>query len=162
MVGTLLIKEFLTNMTTEGRPSKVLIVAPPAIMGSWIETIQIFDEQESDENAKMAGRAKIRSTGRLQTAMAGIGVSEDIEIEEEDDEVEDEEVEGGEGEATEEVDEEKDGEAQDAPKETWYTDDKLRKTLYNTFDGLDFGLIIVDESHKLRNADTNIHKIPTN
>lgn len=161
VVGTLLIKEFLTNMTTEGRPGKVLIVAPPAIMGSWRETIQIFDEQESDENAKMESHVKIRSTGRLQTAMAGIGVSEDIEIEEEDEDdvVEEEEVEGGEGEATEEVDEEKDGEAQDAPKETWDTIDKLRKTLYNTFDGLDFGLIIVDESHKLRNADTNIHNI---
>lgn len=44
MVGIMLIKRFLEDGNREGRERNVLVVTPPAIKKSWIETIALFDE----------------------------------------------------------------------------------------------------------------------
>ena len=43
VVGMLLIRHFLENAESLGRPAKVLIVTPPAIKSAWKETIDEFD-----------------------------------------------------------------------------------------------------------------------
>ena len=44
VVGMLLIRHFLENAESLGRPAKVLIVTPPAIKSAWKETIDEFQE----------------------------------------------------------------------------------------------------------------------
>ena len=44
IVGTLIIKRFLSVPLDDGRERKVLIITPPAIQSAWKKTIEQFDK----------------------------------------------------------------------------------------------------------------------
>ena len=112
IVGTLIIKRFLSVPEDDGRERKVLIISPPAIQSAWNKTIAMFD---ADTEEKIAPYIDLITTGRIG------GVVDDEDWDDDDDE-------GDSGE----------------------------------FDGVlqnkNYGLIIIDESHKFRNSTTLMYE----
>lgn len=106
MVGIMVIKRYLLEYGFE-RP--VLIVSPPAIKGSWIETIDYFDK---GHDFKIKNHVQFISTG-------SIGKLVDDEDEEDND------------------------------------SDEFESTIDLN---QNYGLVLVDESHKFRNSDTNMYQ----
>lgn len=49
VVGILLIRHFLENAELLGRPTKVLIITPPAIKKNWVKTIRDFDTNHHNQ-----------------------------------------------------------------------------------------------------------------
>ena len=76
IIGTLIIKRFLSVPENDGRERKVLIITPPAIQSGWKKTIAIFDK-DSDE--KIAPYIDFITTGRIPN------VTEEDDWEENDD-----------------------------------------------------------------------------
>ena len=76
IIGTLIIKRFLSVPENDGRERKVLIITPPAIQSGWKKTIAIFDK-DSDE--KIAPYIDFITTGRIAN------VTEEDDWEENDD-----------------------------------------------------------------------------
>lgn len=120
IVGTLIIKRFLSMPDEGGRAHKVLVVTPPAILSGWKETIKQFDEN-AKENNKISSFIDFVTTGRVTY------FSDDIsEIDEDNDDDEDNE------------------------------DD--RQDFNSDFNSDNYGLIIIDESHRFRNSNTKMYK----
>lgn len=113
IIGTLIIKRFLSVPEDDGRERKVLVITPPAIQSGWKKAITMFDK-DSDE--KIAPYIDFITTGRIGN------VTEDESWEDSDDDSAD----TGEFEGT--------------------LQDK------------DYGLIIIDESHKFRNSATLMYQ----
>ena len=76
IIGTLIIKHFLSVPENDGRERKVLIITPPAIQSGWKKTIAMFDK-DSDE--KIAPYIDFITTGRIAN------VTEEDDWEENDD-----------------------------------------------------------------------------
>ena len=113
VVGTLLVKHFLSLPDDDGRDRKVLIVTPPAIQSAWKETIDLFDK---DAICKIKNEIDFITTGSISKLVDDLDeVFED----------------------SEELD----------------TGD-----FSSTLDYKNYGLIIVDESHKFRNSGTAMYK----
>ena len=113
IIGTLIIKRFLSVPEDDGRERKVLVVTPPAIQSGWKKAIAMFDK-DSDE--KIAPYIDFITTGRIGN------VTED---------------------------------------ESWEDDDDDSADT-GEFEGMlqdkDYGLIIIDESHKFRNSATLMYQ----
>lgn len=112
IIGTLIIKRFLSMPEDDGRERKVLVITPPAIQSGWKKTIALFDK---DTEEKIAPYIDFITTGRI----GNLDGDEDIA---DDDDSED----SGEF----------DGTLQDK----------------------NYGLIIIDESHKFRNSNTIMYR----
>lgn len=108
VVGTMLIKHFLSLPDKDSREHKVLIVTPPAIKKGWEETIADFDK---DSNDKIEPYVTFITTGSI-----GNLVDDDEDVDYDDSDF-DEEIEQ-----------------------------------------VNYGLILVDESHKFRNSETKMYK----
>lgn len=76
IIGTLIIKRFLSVPEDDGRERKVLVVTPPAIQSSWKKTIAMFDK---DSEEKIAPYIDFITTGRIGN------VAEDEDWEDDDD-----------------------------------------------------------------------------
>ena len=76
IIGTLIIKHFLSVPEDDGRERKVLVITPPAIQTGWKKTIAMFD-RDSDE--KIAQYIDFITTGRIGN------VTEDESWEDDDD-----------------------------------------------------------------------------
>ncbi|MFC2654387.1 MAG: helicase-related protein [Segatella salivae] len=76
IIGTLIIKHFLSVPEDDGRERKVLVITPPAIQSGWKKTIAMFDK-DSDE--KIAPYIDFITTGRIGN------VTEDESWEDDDD-----------------------------------------------------------------------------
>ena len=76
IIGTLIIKRFLSVPENDGRERKVLIITPPAIQSGWKKTIAMFDK-DSDE--KIAPYIDFITIGRIAN------VTEEDDWEENDD-----------------------------------------------------------------------------
>ncbi len=113
IVGALVIKHFLQFPDGDGRERKVLIVTPPAIKSTWVDTISVFDK---DAIEKMADCVDYVTTGSVEKLMA------------------DSHIDAG---------------GSDDEQDTGDFDDEL---CYENY-----GLIIIDESHKFRNSGTNMY-----
>ncbi|WP_423911785.1 helicase-related protein [Capnocytophaga gingivalis] len=62
IIGTLIIKRFLSVPEEDGRERKVLIITPPAIQSSWKKTIAAFDK---DTDEKITPFIDFITTGRI-------------------------------------------------------------------------------------------------
>ncbi|MDD3320074.1 MAG: helicase-related protein [Paludibacter sp.] len=114
MVGIMLLKRFLTDADPEGRNRNILLVTPPAIKKSWVETIALFDKDQDD---KIGNHIEFITTGSIGKLTETI-----VEEDEEDIENESGEFEG-------------------------------------SFDNSkNYGLILIDESHKFRNSNTQMYQ----
>ncbi len=109
IVGTLIIKRFLSVPEDDGRARKVLVITPPAIQRGWIKTVDSFDKNSDD---KIKPCIDFITTGRI----ANIGNDENF----------------------------------DDDEDTGDFGESLTDTNY--------GLIIIDESHKFRNSDTIMYR----
>ena len=109
IIGTLIIKRFLSVPEDDGRERKVLVITPPAIQSGWKKAITMFDKDSDD---KIAPYIDFITTGRIGN------VTEDESWEDSDDDSAD--------------------------------TGEFEGTLQNK----DYGLIIIDESHKFRNSNT--------
>lgn len=133
VVGILLIKYYIDVSASLGKSDKVLIIVPPAIKSSWVDTIRKFDKNQTD---KIEEHVKFLTTGSLNH------LSDDFseeELSEAEDAIEEEEF-------TLSYDDKK-----QAVKETT-PDMKTFST-----DAENYGLVIIDESHKFRNAGTEMY-----
>lgn len=74
IVGTLIIKRFLTMPEDDGRERKVLVITPPAIQSGWKKTIALFDK-DSDE--KIASHIDFITTGRIGNVAEDDGWGDD-------------------------------------------------------------------------------------
>lgn len=110
IVGTLLIKHFLQMPDDEGREPKVLIITPPAIQSSWLNTIAEFDKDSAFKIEPFIDFITTGSIGKLTD-------EEDID---------------------------------DGDHDTGVFGEDLKHKNY--------GLIIVDESHKFRNSGTAMYE----
>lgn len=111
IVGTLIIKRFLSVPMDDGRERKVLIITPPAILTGWKKTIAQFDK---DCEEKIEPLIDFITTGRIDSLTDGDnGTDDDI-------------------------------------SDTGEFDEDLQQKNY--------GLIIIDESHKFRNSDTQMYQ----
>lgn len=113
IIGTLIIKHFLSVPEDDGRERKVLVVTPPAIQSGWKKTIAMFDK---DSGEKIASYIDFITTGRIGN------VAEDDAWENDDDDSSDSGDFGA------------------------------------TLQEKNYGLIIVDESHKFRNNTTMMYQ----
>lgn len=113
IVGTLIIKRFLSVPTDDGRERKVLIITPPAIQSAWKKTIAQFDKDSEEKISPFIDFITTGSVGKL--------VDVDDEVEEDDD-----------GADTGE-----------------FGEDLQYKN---------YGLILIDESHKFRNSNTIMYQ----
>ena len=113
IVGTLIIKHFLSNPDDEGRERKVLVVTPPAIQSGWKKTIALFDKETKE---KMLPLVDFITTGSI-------------------------------GNITEDDD---GADADDDSRDTGEFSDSIQEKNY--------GLIIIDESHKFRNSGTLMYQ----
>lgn len=109
IVGTLIIKRFLSTPEDDGRERKVLIITPPAIRSAWEKTVALIDK-EGDE--KISPFIDFITTGRIGNLV---------------DDDDDDEGDSGE-----------------------FGEDLQNKN---------YGLIIIDESHKFRNSETIMYQM---
>lgn len=112
IIGTLIIKRFLSMPEDDGRERKVLVITPPAIQSGWKKTIALFDK---DTEEKIAPYIDFITTGRIGNLDSDEDVADDDDSED-----------SGEF----------DGTLQDK----------------------NYGLIIIDESHKFRNSNTIMYR----
>ena len=111
IIGTLIIKRFLSVSEDDGRERKVLVITPPAIQSGWKKAITMFDKDSDD---KIAPYIDFITTGRIGN------VTED---------------------------------------ESWEDDDSADTGEFEgTLQDKDYGLIIIDESHKFRNSATLMYQ----
>lgn len=113
IVGSLVIKHFLTIPEQEGREHRVLVVSPPAIIGEWRETLQKFD---LDKTEKIYPQIDFVTTGSIGKLLDEDALDEDVfeDVFEDD----------------------------DAPE----------------FEHNNYGLILIDESHKFRSNETAMYQ----
>ena len=135
VVGILLIKYYIDVSASLGKSDKVLIIVPPAIKSSWVDTIKKFDKEQTD---KIEEHVRFLTTGSLNHLSDDF--SED-ELNEAEDAIED-----------------------DGEEFTLSSEDKKQaikemtpenKAL--TSDAENYGLVIIDESHKFRNSGTEMY-----
>ena len=74
IIGSLIIKRFLSVPEDDGRERKVLVITPPAIQSSWKKTITMFDK-DSDE--KIAPYIDFITTGRIGDVAENEGWEDD-------------------------------------------------------------------------------------
>ena len=113
IIGTLIIKRFLSIPEEDGRERKVLIITPPAILKSWKDTVDMFDK---DSNEKIKPYIDFITTGRIGNV---------------------------------------------ADDENWVDDDDDsgdNGEFGGTLQEKNYGLIIIDESHKFRNSTTIMYQ----
>lgn len=111
IIGTLIIKRFLSVPEDGGREHKVLIITPPAIQSGWKKTIAMFD---NDSDNKITPYIDFITTGRI-------------------------------GNITEE--------------DSWEDDDSGDSGDFGeTLQEKNYGLIVIDESHKFRNSTTLMYQ----
>ena len=113
IVGTLIIKRFLSVPLDDGRERKVLIITPPAIQSAWKKTIAQFDKDSEEKISPFIDFITTGSVGKL--------VDVDDESEEDDDNAD--------------------------------TGDLGEDLQYKNY-----GLILIDESHKFRNSTTIMYE----
>lgn len=113
IVGTLIIKRFLSVPLDDGRERKVLIITPPAIQSAWKKTIEQFDKDSEEKISPFIDFITTGSVGKL--------VDVEDEVEEDDDE-----------------------------NDTGEFGEDLQYKNY--------GLILIDESHKFRNRSTIMYE----
>lgn len=109
VVGTMLIKHFLSEIDIEDRPRKVLIVTPPAIKKGWVDTIADFDKDRAD---KIAPQVDFITTGSISNLF------------------------------------------ENENEEDWEDSGDFESAVPSE----EYGLIIIDESHKFRNNGTSMYK----
>lgn len=112
IIGTLIIKRFLSMPEDDGRERKVLVITPPAIQSGWKKTIADFDKDSED---KISPYIDFITTGRIGN------------LDEEDDEEDDD-------------------------------DENDSGDFSGTLQYKNYGLIIIDESHKFRNSNTIMYQ----
>lgn len=113
IIGTLIIKRFLSVPEDDGRERKVLVITPPAIQSGWKKTITMFDK---DFDEKITPYIDFITTGRIGT------VTEDEDLDDSDD------------------------------------DNSDSGEFSGTLQDKNYGLIIIDESHKFRNSATLMYQ----
>lgn len=111
IVGTLIIKHFLTLPDDDGRERKALIVTPPAIQSAWKQTIKQFDAGKTNKMESAIDYVTTGSIGKL-------------------------------------VDDMGDDDLDEMDSEEFSSDIEYKN----------YGLIIIDESHKFRNSGTSMYK----
>lgn len=114
IVGTLIIKYFLTMPEDDGRERRVLVITPPAILSSWKNTIAMF---EKDTDEKISPLIDFVTTGRI----GNLDNDDDFDENEDDDNSDSGEFE-------------------------------------NELLTVNYGMIIIDESHKFRNSATQMYQ----
>lgn len=112
IIGTLIIKRFLSMPEDDGRERKVLVITPPAIQSGWKKTIADFDKDSED---KISSHIDFITTGRIGN-----------------------------------LDEEEDADDDD--------DENDSGDFSGTLQYKNYGLIIIDESHKFRNSSTIMYQ----
>ncbi len=135
IVGILLIKYFIDVSASLKKSDKVLILVPPAIKSSWVDTIKKFDKEQTD---KIEEHVKLLTTGSLNH------LSDDFSKEELSD-----------AEDAIEVDDEEFTLSSDDKKQAVKEMTPENKAL--TSDAENYGLVIIDESHKFRNSGTEMY-----
>ena len=139
IVGILLIKYFIEVSSSLNRSDKVLIIVPPAIKSSWKDTIKKFDKDQTD---KIEEHVTFLTTGSLNH------LSEDFS---------EDELSGAED-ALENDDDDKDGNVSLSSSDKKEIVESLSTDLKDfTKQTENFGLVIIDESHKFRNAGTEMY-----
>ena len=117
IVGTLIIKRFLSDLRDDGRERKVLVITPPAIKAGWERTIDLFDQKDNTD--KILPFVDFITTGKI-----GSLLDDEEEVEEDMEYLLDEETTDG--------------------------DQALQD--------IDYGLIIIDESHRFRRSTTKMYQ----
>ncbi len=135
IVGILLIKYYIEVAASLNKSDKVLIIVPPAIKSTWVDTIRKFDKNQTD---KIEEHVKFLTTGSLNH------LSDDF--------------------SEEELSDAEDAIEDDEDSFTLSSEDKKEavkamNTEMKTFstDSENYGLVIIDESHKFRNAGTEMY-----
>ena len=134
IVGILIIKYFIDVSASLKKSDKVLIIVPPAIKSSWVDTIKKFDKKQTD---KIEEHVRFLTTGSLNH------LSDDFSEEEISD-------------AEDFIEEDNDfslnsGDKKQAVKEMT----PEMKTFSSAAEN--YGLVIIDESHKFRNSGTEMY-----
>lgn len=112
IIGTLIIKRFLSMPEDDGRERKVLVITPPAIQSGWKKTITDFDKNSED---KITPYIDFITTGRI-------------------------------GNIDEEYDADDDNDETDSGE------------FSTSLQYKNYGLILIDESHKFRNSNTIMYQ----
>ena len=65
IVGTLVVKHFLTLPEDDGRERSVLVITPPAILSSWKDTMAKFDKDSNNKILPFVDFVTTGSVGKL-------------------------------------------------------------------------------------------------
>lgn len=161
IVAVLLAKHFLIDRAeTTRRPRRVLIVAPPAVLSAWRETVARFD---ADTDTPISPYIDFTTPGRISQLLgeplAEIPQSNDeaadedldlFDLADENDNPTDDELDTS---ATGfELDSEQDDKAAHSPEAPTLV------SLSTALPAPDYGLLLIDESHRLRNHNTQSYR----
>ncbi len=136
IVGILIIKYYIDVASSHNKSDKVLIIVPPAIKSSWIDTIKKFDKDQTD---KIEEHVSFLTTGSINHLTEDFSEDELIDVED-------------------------DADADDEEEFTLSSEDKkdIVKTMNTDLKDFsteveNYGLVIIDESHKFRNSGTEMY-----
>lgn len=134
VVGILIIKYYIDVASSLAKSDKVLIIVPPAIKSSWIDTIKKFDKGQTD---KIEEHISFLTTGSINHLSEDF--TEDELADAEDADTDEEEFELS---------------AEDREDVVKTMDSAIKKV---SADVENYGLVIIDESHKFRNSNTEMY-----
>lgn len=134
IVGILIIKYFIDVSATLKKSDKVLIIVPPAIKSSWVDTIKKFDKNQTD---KIEEHIRFLTTGSLNH------LSDDFSEEEISD-------------AEDAIEEDDDFTLSPEVKRQAVKEMMPKMETFSSADE-NYGLVIIDESHKFRNSGTEMY-----
>ncbi len=141
IVGILIIKYYIEVASSHNKSDKVLIIAPPAIKSSWLDTIRKFDKARTD---KIEEHISFLTTGSLNHLSEDFS---DEELSDAEDAIEDDE-----NDVIPNL-------FQNLSSEDKKQAVKEMTSEMKTFsrEAENYGLVIIDESHKFRNSGTEMY-----
>lgn len=161
IVAVLLAKHFLIDRTeTTRRPRRVLIVAPPAVLGAWRETVARFD---ADTDTPISPYIDFTTPGRI-SQLLGEPLAE---MPQSSDEAADEDLDlfdlaaDSDNPTDDELDTSATGFELDGEQDDKAAHSPEAPTLVSLSAALptpDYGLLLIDESHRLRHHNTRSYR----
>ena len=153
VVGILLIKYYIEVSSSLKKSDKVLMIVPPAIKSSWLDTIKKFDKNQTN---KIEEHVRFLTTGSLNHLVEDFS---EEELSDAEDTIEDEDLftyslsKSLAKESVVRID--SSPSAQNDERNVVLKDEKM--AIQHDVYSENYGLVIIDESHKFRNKNTEMY-----
>lgn len=157
IVAVLLVRYFMDVAGSLGRDANILIITPPAILSAWRETVKKFDKGKADKLQSRVDFLTLGSLGKLEGEADGAGSADSTDSA---DDAGNANSAIEESTSSEEVDDIKAGEEEGLEDDETDSEDGAKLAALKS-NGKNYGLVIIDESHRFRNKNTQKYEALT-